>query len=95
MEHRLKLEEKYLIPKFKHICNVKQCGICVMLKSCVWTLFTHDLGQWHTKFWRHAIFPLEELYPELKEEFQITNWTSYFSAILNELDSLMSDYEKS
>lgn len=38
--------------------------------------------------------PLEELYPELKEEFQITNWTSYFSTILNELDSLMSDYEK-
>ena len=38
--------------------------------------------------------PDETLYPELKEAFHISSWSKYFGAILDELDSRMSDYEQ-
>ena len=37
--------------------------------------------------------PDEILYPELKEAFNITSWSNYFTKIFQELDKLMADYE--
>lgn len=37
--------------------------------------------------------PAEELYPELKEFFGITNWHNYFTFVLSEIDSFTKDYE--
>lgn len=39
------------------------------------------------------IIPEEELYPELKEAFDITSWNNYFTHIFKELDEYFKDYE--
>ena len=39
------------------------------------------------------IIPDENLYPELKEAFNITSWKNYFEAIFKELDDYFKDYE--
>lgn len=36
--------------------------------------------------------PSEELYPELKEYFNIKNWEAYFSKIFKSVDELLSEY---
>ena len=37
--------------------------------------------------------PSEELYPELKERFEISSWKAYFTPIFEELDDYFKDYE--
>ena len=37
--------------------------------------------------------PSEELYPELKEHFEISSWRDYFTPIFEELDERFKDYE--
>lgn len=37
--------------------------------------------------------PNEELYPELKEAFNITSWKDYFQPIFDELDDYFKDYD--
>lgn len=39
------------------------------------------------------IIPDENLYPELKEAFNIESWNNYFSNIFKEIDYLLKDYE--
>lgn len=39
------------------------------------------------------VIPDEELYPELKEEFNISSWKNYFSRIFQELDDYFKEYE--
>lgn len=53
----------------------------------------------HTKFGSMGhealetrVIPDEVLYPELKEEFGITSWESYFTPIFKEIDAYFADY---
>lgn len=39
------------------------------------------------------VIPDEELYPELKEEFNISSWKNYFSRIFQELDDYFKEYD--
>ena len=51
-----------------------------------------QFGSMGHKVLETRIIPDENLYPELKEAFNISSWHNYFTTIFNELDDYFKDY---
>lgn len=51
-----------------------------------------QFGSMGHKVLETRIIPDENLYPELKEAFNISSWYNYFTTIFNELDDYFKDY---
>lgn len=52
-----------------------------------------EFGAMAHKVLETGVIPSEELYPEMKEYFNISSWKNYFTIILNELEDLLKGYD--
>lgn len=52
-----------------------------------------EFGTMAHKALETRVIPPEELYPQLKQAFNIKSWNNYFTNVFNEVDEVLKDYE--